>query len=162
MRTIIRLTVSLGVLTFLYIAFAVLIITKADNYQNCHDIFTCTAVNQSTRCDISIEMHGCDGTMPGGNHACLNAGCISSFNCACIVENGQRTGEAQSWVNCNNQVISSTKGCSGCPCRSEGQSCEAYNVCCPGQGLGCISGVCKRPTTIAECQGELVLEFHYQ
>jgi hypothetical protein len=146
-----RSVLAIGVLILLYTASAILLITKADNYQNCHDIFACTATNNASRCDIDISWHGCDGTQPGSNGACINQGCVSGCNCACTIENGQRTGTAQSWVDCSDVIHSNTKGCSGCPCRTENQSCGYYNVCC--SGLTCsASGQCKRPTNIGECQ----------
>jgi hypothetical protein len=153
MPRILRVSVAVCALILLYIAFAVLIVTKADSYANCHDIFACTATNSSTRSDLSIEWHQCDGDNHSREGACINneAACVTSCNYSCHVENGAYTGTGQSWVDCDNRVRSTTTNCSGCPCRTENQSCGAYNVCCPGSGLTCAAGVCKRPSTIAEC-----------
>lgn len=83
-----RRTLAIGLLMFLYIASALLLITKADNFPNCRDIFSCstgtgTAGDGSTMCTINVSYHGCDGTQPGSNQACVNTGCISSCSCSC-------------------------------------------------------------------------------
>jgi hypothetical protein len=78
-----RRTLAIGVLIVLYTASAVLLITKAQVFQNCHDIFSCTTAtgtnnNGNTQCTISVSIHACDGTQPGGGEACVNTGCVLS------------------------------------------------------------------------------------
>lgn len=150
-----RRTLAIGFLLFLYTAAAVLLITKASNFSNCHDIFTCNATsNGSTSCSISVEYHGCDGTQPGGNEICQNSGCISQCSCSCQGSSPNFAGTATSWMDCNGALQSSTKGCSGCPCKTENQSCDANNPCCASSGLTCsLLGVCKPTPSPGTCGG---------
>lgn len=149
-----RRALAIGVLIFLYTASAVLLITKAQSYSNCHDIFSCTATpNGSTSCTISVSWHGCDGTQPGGNEICSNSGCISECSCSCQGSSPSFTGTATSWMDCNGGLRSNTKGCSGCPCKTENQSCDASHPCCAG--LECsLLGECRpTPTPTPEDNG---------
>ncbi len=116
-----RRTLAIGLLMFLYMASALLLITKADNFPNCHDIFSCSVdpnahnSNGDSQCEISVSYHACDGTQPGSNQACTNTGCISDCSCSCQGSSPNFTGTAQSWMDCDGVLQSSTKGCSGCP-----------------------------------------------
>lgn len=154
MRRILRVSVAVSALIVLYIAFAVLIVTKADSYANCHDIYQCTALNSSTGVTFNLDWHQCDGQNHGRIGGCTNnaSNCVFSCSGSCHVENGTYTGTGQSWLDCNDRVQFTTTNCSGCPCRTEGQSCGSYNVCCPGTGTACVGAICKRPITIAECE----------
>ena len=82
-----RRTLAIGFLIFLYAASAVLLITKAQSYANCHDIFSCSTStgtnNGHTMCTIDVSWHGCDGTQPGGFESCINTGCVSQCSCSC-------------------------------------------------------------------------------
>lgn len=156
MRSILRVGVAIGVLGIFYVAFAVLMVTKADTIANCHHLTACSALNQPpTRCDVSTTWIQCDGQNHGRNSACVNsqANCVFGCNCACNVEDGAYTGSVIRYSDCDDVLRSFPTGCSGCPCRTEGQSCgSGYNVCCPGSGTTCVGGICKRPVTIAECE----------
>lgn len=145
-----RRTLAIGVLIFLYTASAVLLITKAQIFQNCHDIFSCTATPGTTQCTISVSIHACDGTQPGGNEACTNTGCVSQCSCSCQGSSPNWSGTATSWIDCNNVIRSNTRQCSGCPCKTENQSCSANNPCC--DGLTCsLLGQCTPAPTPTPC-----------
>src|SRR2546425_1611795 len=140
-------TLAIGVLIFLYTAAAVLLITKAQIFQNCHDIFSCSVdpnahnINGESQCTISVSIHGCDGTQPGGTEACTNTGCVSQCSCSCQGSSPNWSGTATSWIDCNNVLRSNTRGCSGCaptptptatPCtHSVGDLCVTNDNCCP-------------------------------
>jgi hypothetical protein len=145
-----RRTLAIGFLMFLYMASAFLLITKAQIFQNCHDIFSCVVdpnahnSNGDTQCTISVSIHACDGTQPGGIEACTNTGCVSQCSCSCQGSSPNWSGTTTSWIDCNNVLRSNIRGCSGCPCKTEGQSCDANSPCCAN--LTCsLLGQC-RPT----------------
>jgi hypothetical protein len=145
-----RRALAIGLLMFLYMASA-LLLTKADNFENCRDIFSCstgtsTNSNGDTMCTISVSWHACEGGQPGSNQACVNTGCISDCSCSCQGSSPNFTGTAQSWTDCNGIYRSITKTCLGCPCKTATQSCDANNPCC--DGLDCsLLGNCEPTPT---------------
>jgi hypothetical protein len=155
MRSILRVSVSIGFLGFFYVAFAVLMVANADPVPipNCHHLTACSAPNSPpTGCDVNTDWIQCDGSHRGRVSSCINsvANCVFDCYCLCNVEDNEFTGSVIQYMTCQDQLVSFPTGCSGCPCRNEGQSCGAYNVCCSGAGA-CLGGVCKRPNTIGEC-----------
>lgn len=144
-----RRTLAICLLLFLYITSAVFLISKAQIFQNCRDIFSCktstgTNSNGDTMCTINVDINSCSGPKQGGIEACVNTGCVQQCNCTCQGSAQNWTGTATSWIDCNNVVQSNTRQCSGCPCKTENQDCDANNPCCEGQGLTCsLLGRCE-------------------
>ena len=147
-----RKVLPLIVVAYLFIASAIILTSKAQTFQNCRRITSCsvtTGTNRTgnTQCEISHTIEACDGTQPGGNEACTNIGCVTGCNCTCQGTSPNFTGTATSWFDdCEDIAKSNIRQCDGCPCKQESQTCSAASPCC--DGLECSPlGKCRKRTT---------------
>ena len=116
-----RKLLPLLVVSYLFIASAIILTTKAQVFQNCRRIQSCststgTNSNGNTLCTINRTIEACDGTQPGGSEACTNVGCVEQCTCTCQGTAPNFTSTATGWFdNCEDIAKSNIRQCSGCP-----------------------------------------------
>ena len=166
-----RKMLPLIVVAYLFIASAIILTSKAQVFQDCRTIQSCTVTTGTnsqgnTQCTINRTIEACDGSHPGGAEACTNIGCVTQCNCTCQGTSPNFTGTATSWFDdCENIAKSNIRQCDGCPCKQLNQTCSAARPCC--SGLECsLLGNCQQPTPTptpscitGNCSGFTRLEF---
>ena len=147
-----RKVLPLIVVAYLFIASAIILTSKAQIFQDCRRIQSCSVTtgtngNGNTLCTINRTIEACDGTQPGGSEACTNIGCVTSCNCSCQGSAPNFTSTSTSWFDdCEDIVKSNIRQCDGCPCKQLNQTCSADRPCC--DGLECsLLGECQPTPT---------------
>jgi len=154
-----RKVLPLIVVAYLFIASAIILTSKAQVFQDCRRIQSCsvtTGTNSTgnTQCTINRTIEACDGSQPGGFEGCTNIGCVTQCNCTCQGTSPNFTATTTSWFDdCEDVAKSNIRQCDGCPCKQVNQTCSAARPCC--DGLECsLLGECRpTPTPTPECSG---------